>query len=72
MASVNEVDYELETNSDGRAEDVRFRTIPTPTLTGGGYIGGMVAQVVSKDCIFNEDFKYVLKFAVGAVAYELG
>ena len=62
----------LETNSDGRAEDVRFRTIPTPTPTGGGYVGGMVAQGVSKDCIFNEDFRYVLKFAVGAVVYELG
>ena len=62
----------VETNSDGRAEDVRFRTIPTPTLTGGGYVGGMVAQGVSKDCIFNEDFRYVLKFAVGAVVYELG
>ena len=57
-------------NSDGRAEDVRFRTIPTPT--GGGYVGGMVAQGVSKDCIFNKDFKYVLKLAVGAVVYELG
>ena len=62
----------IETNSDGRAEDVRFRTIPTPTPTGGGYVGGMVAQGVSKDCIFNEDFRYVLKFAVGAVVYELG
>ena len=62
----------IETNSDGRAEDVRFRTIPTPTPTGGGYVGGMVAQGVSKDCIFNEDFRYVLKFAVGAVIYELG
>ena len=64
--------FKVETNSDGRAEDVRFRTIPTPTPTGGGYVGGMVAQGVSKDCIFNEDFKYVLKFAVGAVVYELG
>ena len=65
-------DLWVETNSDGRAEDVRFRTIPTPTPTGGGYVGGMVAQGVSKDCIFNEDFRYVLKFAVGAVVYELG
>ena len=64
--------FALETNSDGRAEDVRFRTIPTPTPTGGGYVGGMVAQGVSKDCIFNEDFRYVLKFSVGAVVYELG
>ena len=39
---------------------------------GGGYVGGMVAQGVSKDCIFNEDFKYVLKYAVGALVYELG
>ena len=62
---------EVETNSDGRAEDVRFRTIPTPTPTGGGYIGGMVAQGVSKDCIFNEDFRYVFKSAVGAVVYKL-
>ena len=62
----------VETNSDGRAEDVRFLTIPTPTPIGGGYVGGMVAQGVSKDCIFNKDFRYVLKFAVGAVVYELG
>ena len=63
---------QVETNSDDRAEDVRFRTIPTPTPTGRGCVGGMVAQGVSKDCIFNEDFRYVLKFAVGAVVYELG
>ena len=58
-------------NSDGRAGDVRFRSIPTPTPTGGGYVGGMVAQEASKDCIFNEDFRYVFKSAVGAVVYEL-
>ena len=39
-------------NSDGRAGDVRFRTIPIPTPTEGSYKGGMVAQGVSKDCIF--------------------
>ena len=61
----------VETNSDGRAEDVRFRTIPTPTPTDRGYVGGMVAQGVSKDCIFNEDFRNVFKSAVGAVVYEL-
>ena len=32
---------------------------------------GMVAQGVSKYCIFNEDFRYVFKSAVGAVVYEL-
>ena len=36
----------LETNSDSRAGDVRFQSIPTPTPTGGGYVGGMVAQGV--------------------------
>ena len=58
-------------NSDGRAGDVRFRTIPIPTLTGGSYGGDMVVQGVSKDCIFNEDFGYVFKSAVGAVVFEL-
>ena len=62
---------EVETNSDGRAEDVRFRTIPTPTPTGGSSAGGMVPQGVSKYCNFNEDFRYVFKSAVGAVVYEL-
>ena len=44
----------------------RFSTPP-----GGSYVGCMVAQGVSKDCIFNEDFRYVFKSAVGAVVYEL-
>ena len=57
----------LEANSDSRAGNVRFRSIPTPTPTGGSYVGGMVAQGVSKDCFFNEDFRYVFKSAVGAV-----
>ena len=35
------------------------------------FVGRMVAQGVSKDCIFNEDFKNVFKSAVGAVANEL-
>ena len=60
----------LVVNSDRRAGDVRFRLIPT--LTGGSYVGGMVVQGVSKDCIFNENFRYVFKFAVGAVVYKLG
>ena len=58
-------------NSDGRAGDVRFRTIPIPTPTGGSYAGDMVVQGVSKDCIFNEDFRHVFKSAVGAIVYEL-
>ena len=58
-------------NSDGRAGDVRFRSIPTPTPTGGSYVGGMVGRWVSKDCIFNEDFGHVFKSAVGVVVYEL-
>ena len=63
--------YGLELHSDSRAGDVRFRSIPTPTPTGGSSVGGMVAQGVSKYCIFNEDFRYVFKSAVGAVVYEL-
>ena len=31
----------------------------------------MMAQGVSKYCIFNEDFRYVFKCAVGAVVYKL-
>ena len=61
----------LELHSDSRAGDVRFRTIPTPTPTGGSSVRGMVAQGVSKYCIFNKDFRYVFKSAVGAVVYEL-
>ena len=61
----------LEVNSDGRAGDVRFRSIQTPTPTGGGHVGGMVAQGLSKDCIFDMDFRYVFKSAVGAVVYKL-
>ena len=64
-------EYQLEFNSDGRAGVVRFRSIPTPTPTGRSYVGGMVVQGVSKDCIFYEDFGNVFKSAVGAVAYEL-
>ena len=33
--------------------------------------GEMVAKGVSKDCIFDEDFGYVFKSAVGGVAFEL-
>ena len=58
-------------NLDGWAVDVRFRTIPIPTPTGESYVGGMVAQGVSKDCIFNEDFGHVFKSAVCDVVYEL-
>ena len=61
----------VEFYSDSRAGDVRFRSIPIPTPTGGSCIRGMVAQGVSKDCIFNEDFRYVFKFAVGAIVYKL-
>ena len=39
--------------------------------SGGSFVGWMVAQGVSKDCIFNEDFGNVFKSAVGAVVYEL-
>ena len=35
------------------------------------YVGGMVGQGVSKDCIFNEEFGHVFKSAVGVVVYEL-
>ena len=61
----------LESNSDSRAGDVRFRSILTPTPTGGDYVKGMVAQGVSKDCFFNEDFRNVFTSPVGAVVYEL-
>ena len=61
----------LEFNSDGRAGDVRFRSIPTPTPPGGSYVGGMVVKGVSKDCIFNEDFGNVFKSAIGALVYKL-
>ena len=61
----------LEFNSDGRAGDVRFRSIPTPTPPGGSYAGGMVVKEESKDCIFNNDFGNVFKSAVGAVVYKL-
>ena len=57
--------------SDSRVGAVKFRSIPTPTPTGGSYVGGMVGQGVSKDCIFNEDFGHVFKSAVGVVVYEL-
>ena len=63
--------FGLEFDSDGRAGDVRFRSIPTLTPPGRSYVGGMVVKGVSKDCIFNEDFKNVFKSAVGAVVYEL-
>ena len=43
----------------------------TPTDSGGSYEGGMVAKGVSNDCIFNEDFGYVFKSAIGAVVYKL-
>ena len=56
-------------NSGGRAGDVRFQMIPTPT--GGSYVGGMVAQGVSKDCIFTEDFGDVFKSAISAVVFKL-
>ena len=36
-----------------------------------GFVRWMVEKGVSKDCIFNEDFRYVFKFAVCAVVYEL-
>ena len=62
---------QLEFDSDGRAGDVRFRSIPTPTPPGGSYVGGMVVIGVSKDCIFNENFRNVFKSAVDAVVYEL-
>ena len=61
----------LEVNSDGRAGDVRFRSIQIPTPTGRSYVGGMVAQGVSKDCIFNEDFGHLFKSAVSSVVFEL-
>ena len=51
----------LVVNSDRRAGDVRFRMIPILTPTGGSYVGGMVAQGVSKNCIFNEDFGHILR-----------
>ena len=35
------------------------------------FVGWIVAQGVSKDSIFNEDFEHVSKSAVGAVVYEL-
>ena len=63
--------FVLEFDSDGRAGDVRFRSIPTPTPPGGSYVGGMVVKRVSKDCIFNEDFGNVFKSALGAVVYKL-
>ena len=69
--AASQVKWDLEFNSDGRAGDVRFRSIPTPTPTGGSSVLGMVAQGVSKYCIFNEDFRYVFKSAIGAVVYEL-
>ena len=61
----------VEFHSDSRARDVRFRSIPTPTPPGGSYVGGMFVKGVSKDCIFNEDFRNVFKSAVGAVVLEL-
>ena len=61
----------LEFDSDSRAGDVRFRSIPTPTPAGRSYVGGMVVKEVSKDCVFNEDFGNVFKSAVGAVVYKL-
>ena len=61
----------LEFNSDSRAGDVRFRSIPTPTPPSGSYAGGMVVNRVSKDCIFNEDYRNVFKSTVGAVVYKL-
>ena len=61
----------VEFDSDGRVGDVRFRSIPTPTPPGGSYARGIIVKGVSKNCIFNEDFRNVFKFAVGAVVYEL-
>ena len=61
----------VEFNSDGRAGDVRFRSIPTPTPPGGSYVGEMVVKGVSTDSIFNEDFGNVFKSAVGAVVCKL-
>ena len=63
--------HTLEFDSDGRAGDVRFRSIPTPTPPGRSYVGGMVVKWASKDCIFHEDFGNAFKSAVGAVVYEL-
>ena len=58
-----------EFGQPGRRCSIPIDRFSTPT--GGSYVGCMVAQGVSKDCIFNEDFRYVFKSAVGAVAYEL-
>ena len=58
-----------EFGQPGRRCSIPIDRFSTPT--GGSYIGCMVAQGVSKDCIFNEDFKYVFKSGVGAVVYEL-
>ena len=33
--------------------------------------GWMLADGVSKDCIFDEDFRYVFKPAIGAVVCEI-
>ena len=70
-ASSSSSPFILEFNSDGRAGDVRFRSIPTPTPPGGSYVGGMAVKGVSNDCIFNENFRNVFKSAVDAVVYEL-
>ena len=58
-----------EFGQPGRRCSIPIDRFSTPT--GGSYVGCMVAQGVSKDCIFNEDFRYVFKSAVGAVVYEL-
>ena len=34
------------------------------------FVGWIVAQGVSKDSIFDEDFRYVFKLAAGAVVYK--
>ena len=36
-----------------------------------GFLGCMVTQGVSKDCIFDEDFGNVFKSAIGALVYKL-
>ena len=58
-----------EFEQPGRRCSIPIDRFSTPT--GGSYVGCMVAQGVSKDCIFNEDFRYVFKSVVGAAVYEI-